>query len=92
MVEPLSLDVGSTAKMSRCVSVEVQIVSIGCIGVNEEGMAIPIREKRLPPGDVCHSLGIETNVVVEPLGLGAEVDQAAFEQTPLSERPCCKAQ
>ena len=58
VVEPLSLDVGSTAKMSRCVSVEVQIVSIGCIGVNEEGMAIPIREKRLPPGDVCHSLGI----------------------------------
>ena len=65
MVEPLSLEVGSTAKTSRCVSVEVQIVSI------------PIREKGLPPGDVCHSLGIETNVVVEPLGLGAEVDQAA---------------
>ena len=77
MVEPLSLEVGSTAKTSRCVRVEVQMVSIGCIGVNKEGTAIPIRDKGLPPGDVCHSLGIETNVVVEPLGLGAEVDQAA---------------
>lgn len=75
MVEPLSLEIGSTAETSRCVCVEIQIVSIGCIWVNEKGTAIPIREKGLPPGDVCQSLGIETNVVVEPLGLGAEIDQ-----------------
>ena len=55
MVEPLSLEISSTTETSRCISVEIQIMHIGCIWVNEKGATIPVGNKGLPPGNVCRA-------------------------------------
>ena len=50
VVEPLTLVVCTTAEASRCVDIQLQVMSIGCARVNKVGPAVPVWEECLPPG------------------------------------------
>ena len=68
VVEPLPLEVGSAAQMSRSIGIKVQVMGICCISVDKEGAAIPVWKEGLPPVDVCPGLRVQANVVMELLG------------------------
>ena len=65
VVEPLPLEVGSAAQMSRSIGIKVQVMGIS---VDKEGAAIPVWKEGLPPVDVCPGLRVQANVVMELLG------------------------
>ena len=53
-------------------------MGVGCVGVNEEGTAIPVREKGRPPGNVCKGLPLE----LEEMCLRWEVTRLQWERWP----------
>ena len=65
VVEPLILVVCTTAEVSRCVDIQLQVMSIGCARVNKVGPAVRVWEECLPPGYVSQGFLIQLDVVVE---------------------------
>ena len=77
-VEPCSPVVRSTAKYNPDTS--VQICGSCYCDVHKGGCSIPGWEEWLPLEDVCPSLLIEVNVVMQSLHLGAQIDKASSKQ------------
>ena len=92
MVKPLALVVRATAKTPRGICVEVQVVGSDTKRVDEECTTVPSRQEGLPPVDVSQCFPVQADVVVKPLGFGAEGDEAAKEQTTCRNCSCCKTE
>ena len=65
VVEPLILVVCTIAEPSRCVNIQLQVMSIGWARVNKVGPAVPVWEECLPSGYVSQGFLIKLDVVVE---------------------------
>ena len=55
VVKPLPLEVGTTAKTSRRICVQVQVVGVDSTWVTEVRTAVPVRKEGLPPNDISQS-------------------------------------